>query len=301
MHNRQPTQRVFPGKVWASLLLAALALLASSALWASAAPGESASPQSAADGQALFEQKCKGCHTISGGRLVGPDLVDVDRRRDPAWVKAFITAPDKMISSEDPTAVQLLGEYKIQMPNLGLTPVQVDSLVAYLANPTAAGAAAPAPAQAALPAGDANRGRLAFTGGQSLVGGGPACLSCHTVAGLSALGGGSLGPDLTHAVQRYGGPTGMASTLATLPFPTMQGIFATRALSPGEQADLLAFLVQQDKQYPAAGQIPTLKLTPLAGIFLAVAALGTLALFGALLFYWAPQRQSLSAKLRKNA
>ncbi|HEX7973376.1 MAG TPA: hypothetical protein VF498_03130, partial [Anaerolineales bacterium] len=92
-----------------------------------------------------------------------------------------------------------------------------------------------------------------------------------------------------------------AASPATLPFPTMQGIFATRPLSNNEQADLLAFLVQQDQQYPAAGNSPTLKLTPLTGVFLALAAAGTLALFGALLFYWPSQRQSLSDKLRKNA
>ncbi|HEX7972825.1 MAG TPA: cytochrome c, partial [Anaerolineales bacterium] len=185
MHKSHPIQGGRQGKVWPGLMLAGLALLVYSATLASAAPARQSAParQPAPDGQALFEQKCKTCHTINGGKLVGPDLANVETRRDPAWVKAFIAAPDKMFASGDPVALQLLSEFQIRMPNLGLTPAEVDSLVAYLANP-AAGPAAPAPAQPALPAGDPNRGRLAFTGGLSLAGGGPPCLSCHTVAGL---------------------------------------------------------------------------------------------------------------------
>src|SRR3989337_709452 len=46
-------------------------------------------------------------------------------------------------------------------------------------------------------------GRALFTGARRLENGGPACMSCHSVAGLGALGGGALGPDLTLAYNKY--------------------------------------------------------------------------------------------------
>lgn len=58
-------------KLWRLLLwtglLVALLLFASAALAVSLT-------QSAEEGEQIFKQKCAGCHTIGGGRLVGPDL-----------------------------------------------------------------------------------------------------------------------------------------------------------------------------------------------------------------------------------
>ena len=41
------------------------------------------------------------------------------------------------------------------------------------------------------------------------------------------MGGGSLGPDLSHVATRYG-EAGLTAALTGLPFPTMQGVFAAR-------------------------------------------------------------------------
>lgn len=253
--------------------------------------------QTATEGQAIFEQKCKACHTIGAGKLVGPDLQGVTARRDRQWLVEFISGPDKMFAAKDPTALQLLAENNnIQMPNLGLAAAEVDSLLAFFETQTGAGSApqpaAPQPA-APLPAGDPDRGRQIFTGGLALAGGGTSCIACHTVSGAAALGGGALGPDLTHVVQRYGGQAGMASTLASLPFPTMQGIFAAHPLSPAEQADLLAFLVQADQQ-PAT---PVLK-QPILWPMWAAGGAGLIVLFGILAIYWPRQRRSMGQILR---
>ena len=279
--------------VFLLLLLGVFLLL--STLVASALPAA----QTAAQGETIFNQKCTGCHTIGKGHLVGPDLKDVTLRRNQDWLVQFIGGPDKMIAANDPIATQLLAENNnVQMPNLGLSQAEIMALLAYLetqsgaAAPTAAPAANTAPQSQPAPMGNPLRGQALFIGQQALANGGPACISCHSVVNVGALAGGTLGPDLTHVIQRYGGQAGLASTLASLPFPTMQGIFATRQLSPAEQADLLAFFTQADQQ-------PVQTSPALTWVFLGIAAAGTLFLLGTMLFSWPRQRQSLSERMRK--
>lgn len=207
-------------------------------------------PQSVGEGQTLFEQKCAACHTIGGGALVGPDLKGVASRRDPNWLAQWIAAPDKMIAAGDPIAAQILKQYNnVAMPNLGLSSTQVQAVIAYIA--AQSGQAAPSPGAPNLPPGDASRGRQLFVGLSHQQNDGPPCYSCHNVAGIAPLGGGAMGPDLTAAVAKYGGATGMAAVLGNIPFPTMQPIFANRPLTPQEQADLIAFLQTASQQQPA--------------------------------------------------
>jgi mono/diheme cytochrome c family protein len=245
--------------------------------------------QTAEEGQAIFQQKCRPCHTIGSGKLVGPDLKDVTKRRDLTWIQNFISAPDKVIASGDATAVQLLAENgNVAMPNLGLTPTQVEALLAYLENPGAVSSAT-APA---LPVGDPLQGEMLFKGAVLLENGGPNCIACHSVASVTPLGGGTLGPDLTHVFTRYG-PQGLASALNTLPFPTMQGVFANRPLTSKDQADLYAFFEKADQF--SNGPLETTNWFWIAGIA------ASLVLFGVMAVFWPGQRQSLSDKLRRSA
>ncbi|MEJ2597369.1 MAG: hypothetical protein P8Z00_03505, partial [Anaerolineales bacterium] len=151
-----------------------------------------------------------------------------------------------------------------------------------------------APTSQAAPTGDALAGRELFTGVRRFSAQGVPCIACHSVANLPALRGGGLGPDLTHVIQRYGGPTGLASTLASLPFPTMQGIFANRPLTPAEQADLLAFFAQAD-------QTPTQVANNSVYLFAGLGIGGSLILLGLLAIFWPRQRQSRSEILRRSA
>ncbi len=192
-----------------------------------------------AEGKSIFQAKCSPCHTIGGGRLVGPDLKGVTAARDHEWLEKFISAPDKMFAGGDPVAGKLLKEYGgVSMPNLGLSSSQVDAVIAYLAESAPGKPAAPAAAPTAA-AGDPQRGAKLFTGVVSFRQGGAPCLACHTVSGVAPLGGGSLGPDLTGIYNRLGA-AGLPSVLAALPFPTMQPIYGTRPLTPQEQGDLAA-------------------------------------------------------------
>ncbi len=264
--------------------LAGLALIGAAFMLivaASFVPASRAAPpgQDAGQGAALFQQYCVGCHTIGGGVLVGPDLQGVTTRRTPDWLLKWIADPPGMIAQKDPTAVQLAGQYQTQMPTLGLSQADVNALIGYLSNPTpttnAAGAAAPVAPVQIIP-GDPVNGRALLVGAVSLQNGGPACIGCHTVAGVGELGGGALGPDLTGAFAKYG-EQGLANFLNTYPLPTMKAVWTTIPLAPQEQADLRVFLQQAGASPPPAN--PALLL---AGI----GAAGGIVLLALAQFYW---------------
>jgi mono/diheme cytochrome c family protein len=144
------------------------------------------------------------------------------------------------------------------MPNAGLQPDQVESVVRYLESAAGTVSTAPetttttapiaTPVSQAVPesstganaAGDAVIGQKLFAGTMPLQKGGPACMSCHTVDLVGALRGGTLGPNLTHVIDRYT-EVGLKGVLPTLPYPTMQGIYQNKLLTEAEQAHLLAF------------------------------------------------------------
>ena len=102
MQDRSNFDLVRRRKVWQPVFLLLLLgiLLGLSTFVAAALPAA----QTAAQGEAIFNQKCTGCHTIGKGRLVGPDLEGVTARRSQDWLVQFISSPDKMIAAKDPRA-----------------------------------------------------------------------------------------------------------------------------------------------------------------------------------------------------
>jgi len=58
----------------------------------------------------FFKAKCVSCHTIGGGRLVGPDLKGVTERQDRAWLARFIVDPQTVLASGDAYAIKLREE-----------------------------------------------------------------------------------------------------------------------------------------------------------------------------------------------
>ena len=240
----------------ASFVAATLALVVVGVPLAASAPE---------DGKAVFEQLCASCHTIGGGDLVGPDLEGLADRREQAWVERFILAPGEVIASGDPTATELVDKYGVAMPDLSVSDVQLAALIEFLGY-TEQGSPPPpttpkptSPSAPEVPsAGDAETGKRLFEGSDRFAGGGPSCLSCHSVAGVGALGGGQLGPDLTGAFAKYGGEKGLQGVLEAVAFPTMAPIFTRKQLTAQERADLVAFLASAaDDQRPgrAAGKL----------------------------------------------
>jgi cytochrome c553 len=98
----------------------------------------------------------------------------------------------------------------------------------------------PAETAAAVVAGDAARGARFYTGEAAFANGGAPCLACHGIAGFGLAGGANYGPDLTAMHENFGAE-GIADVLKSLPFPSMEPIYATRPLTDEEQADLGAF------------------------------------------------------------
>jgi nitrite reductase (NO-forming) len=94
---------------------------------ASATPTE---PEAVA-GKLDFESKCLACHTIGGGRKLGPDLAGVTKRRDQAWLTRWLKEPEKMLQA-DPIAQALLKEYNnVPMPNQNLSDTEIRQYLKY--------------------------------------------------------------------------------------------------------------------------------------------------------------------------
>lgn len=84
-------------------------------------------------GAYLFRTRCASCHTVGQGEALGPDLAGVTNRREPAWLKRFIKAPDLLRAERDPLAMALFEKYKtVRMPNLHLGDGDVQALIGYL-------------------------------------------------------------------------------------------------------------------------------------------------------------------------
>lgn len=223
-------------------------------------------------GQQLFDQRCKTCHTIGGGRTVGPDLKGIASVRDRAWLVRFIVSPDQLISQGDPIAKQLVEQYKMPMPNLGLSVAEAAAVLAYVeagsgapASVSAQPAAVPGPGTASPAAGDPAIGKGLFRGEIKMANGGGGCLSCHNASGAGSLGGGSLARDLGPAYSRLG-EAGITSILKAAPFPAMAATYSAKPLTDTEIAHLVAF-------FKAADGTPAQASSPLAFIIIGVAGL----------------------------
>lgn len=200
----------------------------------------------AQDVTAFFQQNCAACHTIGGGRRVGPDLKGVTSKQDRAWLVRFINDPQGVLASGDPYALKLKqemgGAVMIRVP--GISPEMANRLLDYIDAQSGLPASAPPPAVPPASAAKAVPAPGLFTGAEALAGGGPACISCHSVGGLRGFGGGALGPDLTQAATRLGGAAGLSAWLASPPTPTMRAVFGKKPLTPSEIASLAAYLQQ---------------------------------------------------------
>jgi len=241
-----------------------------------------------------FRQNCTSCHTIGGGRLTGPDLKGVTGRKDRAWLIRFIQNPKAVIEAGDPYAAQLVQEARgVIMPalpgmNQGLAEALLDLIEAESKLDRSEFAGLQLSDRPFTPA-DVRRGHDLFTGEAPLASGGPPCLSCHSVGGVGALGGGKLGPDLTLVYERLQGRKGLGTWLSAPATPTMQTVFRTTPLATGELEALLAFFEDAAKRRAEAD--------PVAPLTFFLLGLGG-AVFGLVSFDIAWQRRFRSVRRR---
>jgi mono/diheme cytochrome c family protein len=193
----------------------------------------------------FFQQNCTSCHTIGGGRLTGPDLKDVTRQKDRAWIEHFIQNPKAVIDSGDPFALQLQQDARgVVMPTVpGMNPQMAKALIDFidaeslLAKSRFAGVSI---SDRPFTPNDVTNGMALFAGNRKLSQGGPPCISCHTVGTIGGLGGGRLGPDLTRVYERLGGRKAVGTWLSAPGTPTMQSVFRQHPLQSEEILPLLS-------------------------------------------------------------
>jgi len=225
------------------------------------------SPAWGQDAEVQFRKSCMSCHTIGGGKKIGPDLKDLGKRRPHEWSAKFITEPSVVLDSGDATALTLLRENNgVRMPDLGITTAEATALLKLIDDYSAQGKVlgSAAIARLATPE-DSRRGQRFFTGELHFASGAPSCFSCHSAQGLGFLGGGRLGPDLTTATAKYG--PGLAGAIENPAFPTMQPVFAKTPLTAEEAFQVASFVKSLGSQPPSSYDaiFPVLGIVGLAG------------------------------------
>jgi mono/diheme cytochrome c family protein len=195
-----------------------------------------------------YRQNCASCHTIGGGRLVGPDLKDVSKRQKKEWLVRFIVDPTGVLASGDPYATKLLAESRnVAMPPVaGMTARRAESLLGLIdaeSKLEKSRFASSGVSERAFTPADVETGRALFRGDRALKAGGTACLACHHVGGVGGFGGGRLGPDLSDALARLGGRKALGAWLVAPPTPTMKPLFGAHPLDgETEVLPILAYL-----------------------------------------------------------
>lgn len=200
----------------------------------------------------LFKQTCAACHTINKGRLVGPDLANVDKRRSEDWIFKFVKSSQAMIKSGDPDAVAIFEEYnKVIMPDPPISESQIREILGYIKDSSPEYRPPPEGGQTETVVqdeteeekliGDARKGQEMFAGLQRFENGGPACNSCHHVKKDAILAGGALAKDLTAAYSRLS-EQGVMAIVQNSPFPAMAQSYKNRPLTTQEAADITSFL-----------------------------------------------------------
>lgn len=198
-------------------------------------------------GEDLFNQTCVACHTIGGGRIVGPDLANVHTRRDESWILTFVKSPQSFANSGNAAAAALLAEFNgLVMPDQTLSDDDIRAVIGFIARTSPADGSIVAEMVEEvnpedLAAEQIQLGQDLFVGRIRFENGASACSSCHSVDTGMVMTGGSLAKNLTDAVPRLT-RNGVDAMMANPPFPAMRSAFIGKALTDTERAAVVDFL-----------------------------------------------------------
>jgi mono/diheme cytochrome c family protein len=197
---------------------------------------------SSQDGADLYKRNCAACHSIGGGRLVGPDLAGVTKKADRVWLTKFIKNSADLIKSGDPAAVAIGREYNnLLMPPYGGSDNEVSAIIKFI--DSKGGSAQSAVADTFLNAAsieNVTRGRALFSGNVPFKNAGSSCITCHSVHDVAGIGG-SLAKSLNLSYFMLKGQ-GIKAMLLSPPFPAMTNTYAAHPLNDQEIYDLAAYL-----------------------------------------------------------
>lgn len=208
------------------------------------------------EGEKLFKQICVACHTIGQGKLIGPDLANVHKRRPEDWIIKFVRSSRTVIKGGDAYAAALFEQYnKIPMPDNNYSDDQVRAIISYIAENSPGGPGAAETGGVSLAAGrplseaveeNVLAGKNFFEGNRRLTNRGPTCNSCHNVTNDNVMAGGALAKDLTDVFTRLN-EAGVKAILVSPPFPAMKQAYQNFPLTEEEVFDLTAFLQHVDR------------------------------------------------------
>ena len=246
-------------------------------------------------GESIYTKTCQVCHTIGRGRLVGPDLLDIEDRRTEDWIINFVKSSQNMVKNDDQDAVAIFNEYnKIIMPDQYLSDREIKDVLVFIREQSLAG-----DFLKELPVQNTNSfgisldhvgtneitiGQKLFQGQIALKEGGPACISCHTVVNDSIFSGGLLGVDLTTVFTRMKEP-GINAILSDPPFPVMKTAYNNHQITKDEAFYLIAFLKEADFISPV--QEPDI----IQQLFLFESIIGSFVLFGLYGMLWRKRKR----------
>jgi mono/diheme cytochrome c family protein len=201
------------------------------------------------DGKTMFDKACKVCHTIGGGRTIGPDLLGVNENREKKWLISFIKSSKNLIKKGDADALAIFEEYmKIPMPDQNFTDSEINQMLQYIQSEGGVNKQEIAKLDQVQIIGNINSGRDLFSGDKPFEKRGISCISCHTVNDNASYFGGSLAKDLTKTYATMQ-KAGIESVLQYLSFPAMSDSYMDHPLTTTEIADLTAYLKERsDKQ-----------------------------------------------------
>lgn len=206
-------------------------------------------------GETAFNTTCFACHTIGGGRLIGPDLAGIHEIRSQEWLEQFVRSSQTLINSGDADAVALYEEYSnMLMPDSLLSDEQIRDVLNYIKIkstdlPAPSDATSVAETVPDTPASEEDilAGQNLFQGSIRFENNGSPCNACHDVRHDAVIGGGILGAELTTVFSRMG-KAGVRSILGQQPFPVMQAAYMDKELTDTEVRQLVAFLEFTDSE-----------------------------------------------------
>jgi len=90
-------------------------------------------PYEKMSGQEIFQNVCAACHSIGKGKLIGPDLKNVDQRHSKSWLYTWIKSSQTMIKTGDANAIKLFNDNnKILMPDQNISNNKIDEILAFI-------------------------------------------------------------------------------------------------------------------------------------------------------------------------
>lgn len=270
----------------------------------------SSSSFSQSPGEQTFTQVCRACHTVGMGKLVGPDLMNVHKKRSEQWMLEFIKSSTSMINKGDTGAVNIFNQYnKVVMPDQNFSDAQIKEIITYLIeySPKAellAKTRGPIDDAAnvtntqgkslkEITKEDVELGKKLFEGSVAFKNGGIACISCHNVNHEKLIGGGLLAKDLSAAYSRLGGAVAIHTIISNPPFPAMKVSFENSPITKNEAFYLTAFLKSANAD--SAFQHPAIDYKTTVIYSGAIGGLGLVFIYG--IIWFNRKRKSVNADI----